>query len=95
MTKGLRIPRESDLEGQQDLITRLAQNWRKQDSSLGGSKTNLAHTKTQKKGAGTPLETEPKYLLVLGGLLWKHGSGGPHHKDGGTSSSSLGSFPLV
>ena len=64
--KGRGIPRESDLEGQQDLITRLPQNWRKQDSSLGGYKRNLAHTKTQRKGAVTPLETEPKYLLVLG-----------------------------
>ena len=43
----------------------------------------------------TPLETELNYLLVLEGLLWKHGSGGPHHKDGGTGSSSLGRFPLV
>ena len=77
------------------MITRLLQNCRKQDSSLGGYKRILAHTKTQRKGAVTPLETELNYLLVLEGLLWKHGSGGPHHKDGGTGSSSLGRFPLV
>ena len=34
------------------------------DSSLGGYKQNIAHTKTQRKGAVTPQETEPKLLLV-------------------------------
>ena len=31
-TKGLRIPRESDFEGQWDLITELPQDWVKRDS---------------------------------------------------------------
>ena len=55
----LGIPRESDLEGQQDLITRLPQHWGNRDSSLGGHKQNLACAKTQRKGAVTPQETEP------------------------------------
>ena len=58
---------ESDLEAQQDLITRLPQNWRKQDSSLGGYKRNLAHTKTQRKGAMTPRDTEPKLPATVEG----------------------------
>ena len=33
---------------------------READSSLGGHKRNLARTKTQRKGAVTPQETEPK-----------------------------------
>ena len=59
-TKGLGIPRESDLEGQRDLITRLPQHWGNRDSSLGGHKPNHVHTKTQRKRAATPRETEPK-----------------------------------
>ena len=51
---------ESDLEAQQDLITRLTQEWGKQ--RLGGHKQNLACTKIQRKGAVTPQETEPKLL---------------------------------
>ena len=37
--KGLSIPRESDFEGQQDLITELSQDWRKQ--TLGGDNKTL------------------------------------------------------
>ena len=59
-TKGLGIPRESNIEGQWDLIIGLPQDWReKRDSSLGGYKQNLALTKTQRKGAMTAHETEP------------------------------------
>jgi len=38
----------------------------------------------------TSQETEPKLPAVLKGLLWKHGSPGAHHRDGGTGSSSPG-----
>ena len=55
--KGLRIPRESDFEGQWDLITELPQDRR--NKTLGGHKQNLMHTRTQEKGAVTPQETEP------------------------------------
>ena len=35
------------------------------------------------------------YLLVLEGLLWRHGSTGAHHRDGGTGSCSPGRLPWV
>ena len=37
------------------------------DSRLGGHKQNLVHTKTQRKGAVTPQETEPKLPARVGG----------------------------
>ena len=67
-TKGLGIPRQSDSEGQWDLITGLPQDWgEKRDSSLGGYTQNLALTKTQRKGAVTARETEPKLPASVGG----------------------------
>ena len=51
--KGLRIPKESNFEGQQDLITELPQDWQ--------NKFWRAQTKPcvpQKTGAVTPRETE-------------------------------------
>ena len=35
-----------------------------------------------------------KYLLVLEGLLWKHGLESAHHGDGDTGTNSLGRYPL-
>jgi len=37
-------------------------------------------TKSQRKGAVTPQETEPNYLLVLEGLLWRRAFAGAHHR---------------
>ena len=53
MTKGLRIPRESDLEGQQDLIIGLPLDSGNSlgDSSLGGHKQKLAHNKKEEKSS--------------------------------------------
>ena len=34
------------------------------------------------------------YLLVLEGLLWRHGSALAYHRDGGTGSISPGRCPL-
>ena len=52
--------------------------------TLGGHKQNLVHTRTQKKGAVTPHETEPDLLVsvqeslaemwVNSGLLWDQGT---------------------
>ena len=39
------------------------------DSSLGGHKWNLVCSKTQRKGAATPQETEPKLPASVGGSL--------------------------
>ena len=34
-------------------------------------------------------------LLVMEGLLWRHGLAGPHHRDEGTGSCCLGRPPLA
>ena len=62
------IPKDSDFEGQWDLITGLPHDMGEIDSSLGAHKQNLAYTKTQGKGAVTPQETEPKLPARVGGL---------------------------
>ena len=48
-TTVLGIPRESDLEAQQDLITRLPQIGGSNDSRLGGHKQNLAKPRLRRK----------------------------------------------
>ena len=69
LAKELRIPRECDFEGQQDLIPWLPQDWGKQS----GRAQSAVCTRTQEKGAGTPQETDQTCLLVLEGLLWSGG----------------------
>ena len=59
LTKGLGIPKKSGLEGQGDLIIGLLLDWER-DSSLEKHKQNPTCTKTQRKGAVIPQETEPK-----------------------------------
>ena len=49
--------------------------------------TKPAITKAQRKGAMTPQETEPKYLLVLAGLLWRSRLAEAHHRDGGLAAA--------
>ena len=51
--KGLGIPKESDFEGQWDLITDFHRTGGSRDSILGGHKQSLSCTKTQGKGAET------------------------------------------
>ena len=51
-TKGLRIPRESDFEGQWDLITELPQDWVQRDS--WGAQTKPGAHQDPGKGAVTP-----------------------------------------
>ena len=62
-TKGMRIPRDSDFEGQQDLI----QNFHRTEETetLGRHKQNRVLTKTQEKGAVTPQETEPDLAVSI------------------------------
>ena len=57
----------TDLEGQGDLITGLPQDWGKQRLQPWRAQQNLACTKTQRKGAVTPQETEPKPPTSVGG----------------------------
>ena len=54
--KGTENPREFDFGGKWDLLTELPQDWGK---TLGRHKQNLVCTRTQKKGAATPQETDP------------------------------------
>ena len=75
LTKGLGIPRESDLSSagfDHKTYTGMGET----DSSLGGHKQNLAGTKIQRKGAVTPRKLNQNYMLVLEGLLWRPGSAG-------------------
>ena len=66
LTKGLEIPRESDLSPTR-LDHKTYTGVGETDSSLGGHKQNLARTKIQRKGAVTPRETEPKLHASVGG----------------------------
>ena len=61
------IPGESGLEGQQGLIIGLPEGWGTRDSSLGGHKQNFACTKTQRREAVSPQETEPPLPAGVGG----------------------------
>ena len=68
LTKGLGIPRESDFEDQQDLITGLPQDWGNTDSTVAGHKQNRVHSKIQGKGAVSPHETEADRSAAVGGF---------------------------
>ena len=57
----------SDLEDQQDLIRGLPQYWGKQTPVLEGTDKICTHQETQRKGAVTPQETEPKLPASVGG----------------------------
>ena len=60
--KGLRIRRESDFEGQQDLITELLQNWG--NRLLEGTTRPCAY-QAPGKGAVKPQDTEPDLPLTV------------------------------
>ena len=66
----------------------------KTDSSLAGNRQNLVWTNTLRKGVLTTQETEQNYLLVLEGILWRHGWAGAHHRDRDISSRP-GRSPLA
>ena len=94
LTEGLGIPRESDLKAQWDLIIRLPQDWGNETPVLEGT-NKIVCTPRPRKGAATWQETEPKLPAGVGGLLWRRGSAGTHHRDGGTGSSCPGKSPLA
>lgn len=60
-TKGLGIPRESDLESQWDLIIGLLQDWGKQTSLLEGA---VSCALRPREGAVTHRRLDQKYLQV-------------------------------
>ena len=68
LTKELGIPRESYLEGNQIWLQDFHRTSGNRDSSLGGHKQNLVHTKTQGKEGVTSQETELKLPTRVGGF---------------------------
>ena len=72
LAKELGILRESDFEGQWDLIAGLPQDWGKQIPLLVGTNKILC-TPAQGKGAVPHRRLNQAYLLVLEGLLWGMG----------------------
>ena len=75
LPKGLGIPRESDLEGQQDLIIRLPQDWGKQRfQSWRAQIKPCMHPRL--RGKKQWLHRSQNYLLVLDSLLWRSGLAG-------------------
>ena len=86
LTKGLGIPREPDFEGQQDFIKDFHRTGGSRDSCLGQYKQNLCTPRLRGKEQWFQ-ETEPKYLLVLAGLLWRSGLAGAYHRDGGLAAA--------
>ena len=94
-TKELRNPRESELEGQQDLITRFSQARGNRDSVSEGTNKTLYAPRLRGKEQWLHGILNQNYLLLLKGLLWRSGLAGAHHRDGGTGSSSLGRSPLA
>ena len=92
LAKGLGIPRESDLEAQQDLIRGLPQYWGKQTLALEGTNKILCTLRHRGKEQWPHRRLNQNHLLVLEGLLWRCGSAGAHHR---ASSSSPGRSPLA
>ena len=84
LPKGLGIPRESDFEGQWDLITWLPQDWGNRDYTFGGHKQNLLCSKPRGKEQWPHRRLNETYLLVLEGLPWRCGSVEACHGKGGT-----------
>ena len=72
--KRLGIPRESEFEGQQDLIIGLPQDWGKQTPLLEGTNKMLHAAVPRGKEQWHHRRLNQTYLLVLEGLLWRCGS---------------------
>ena len=92
--KGTGSPRESDLEGQRDLTTRLPQDWGKQGlQSWRGHKT-LHAPRLRGKDQRDPWETEVKLPAHIGGspVEARVSRGSPQGR--GRGSSCLGRSPL-
>ena len=90
--KGLGIPRESDFEGQRNLITELPQDRGKQRLLEGTNKP--CAPRTQRKGAVAPPETENLPVSVWGSPaeVWIH-SGPPRGRS--TDKSSPGGCSVL
>ena len=65
--KGLGIPREADLEGQQDLIMGLPQDWGTETPVLDSTNKILSVVRSRGKEQNPPQETEAKLPVSVGG----------------------------
>ena len=89
LTKRLGIPRESDLEGQKDLIKGIPQAWGKHRLPVLEDRNKiLCAQRPGGKQQWLHRKLSQNYLLVLEHLLWRHGSAGAHHRVRGTDSSN-------
>ena len=82
LTKGPGIPKESDLEGQWDLIIELPQDWGKQRLQSCRAQKNPTHTSTREREQWPHRRLNQNYLLALEGLLCKCGLAVAQHRDG-------------
>ena len=89
--KGLGIPRESELEDQQDFTVGFPQAWGKQ--RLQSCRAQTSRPRGKKEWPHRRLNQN--HLLVLDRLLWRCELSGAHHRDRGTSSSRPGMLLLV
>ena len=75
LTKELGIPRESDLEGQQDLIKRFPQDWEKQRPQSWGAQTKPCIPQDAGKEQWLHRSLKQNYQPVLegpcGGVVWQ------------------------
>ena len=95
LTKELGVSRESDPEGQWDLIKGLSQDWGKQKLQSWRSQTKYCILQDLQDRSSGPTGDNQNHLLVLEGLLWRHGLTGAHHRDGNTGNRSPRSpYPL-
>ena len=74
LAKGLGIPRESDFEGQWDLITGHPQQWGKQTPLLEVTNKILHIPEPRGKEQWSHRRLNQTYLLVLESLLWRQES---------------------
>ena len=89
-SKGLGIPRESDLEGQWDLIIGLPQNWGNQRLQSWRVQTKYCTHQDPEKRSSNSTGDWTKTPTSVEGTLWRCGLSGHHDRGGGTGSSSLG-----
>ena len=93
--KGTGSPRESDLEGQRDLTTRLPQDWGKQGLQCWRGHTKpCTHQDSEERTRETPRETEAKLPARVGGSPVEAWVSRGSPQGWGHGSSCLGRSPL-
>lgn len=88
LTNGLGIPRESDFEGQRDLITWLLQDWGKENLQAWQAQTKpWTHQDSEERSSDLPGDWTKTTCWCWGGLLWKCWSAGAHHGMGALAAA--------